>query len=61
MPAEAAACKRARIGRPSRRSIRAPSAFIVTSTKPPRKPAAITVPATTSAEKAFSNAQRAAP
>ena len=45
MPADAAPCRRARIGRPRRRSIRAPSAFIVTSTTPPRKPDPISDPA----------------
>ena len=61
MPAEAQACRRARIGLPSRRSIRAPSAFIVTSTTPPTNPDAISVPATTGAVVAFKSAQRAAP
>ena len=61
MPADAAACRRARIGRPSRRSIRAPSAFMVTSTTPPRNPATMRATATSPSLQALSNPHRAAP
>jgi hypothetical protein len=61
IPTEAAACRRAKIGCPRMRSIRAPSAFIVTSTTPPTKPEAIRKPATAAPLTASSRPQSAAP
>ena len=61
MPAEAAPCRRARIGLPRRRSIRAPSAFMVTSTTPPRRPEPTRIPPTVSAVFAFRSAHKAVP